>query len=633
MIEGTRLEDRKTEEYQAWKRGVFHDVIDHILDPLKKVMEDGINILCPDGQRRHCFPVVAQYIADYEEQRVLASILSGYCPKCTIPAFKSTEGIHGVEQAGHEPREEFEATRLRNLYKHPRDWATLKHWGYHATLPFTLAYPHADIHSAVAPDLLHQACKCFFDYIHVWVLQVIDLSYGKTKAKGELDARFSRLPPYSALKPFRRGISAMSRWTGKEYKAMARSYLGVIKGLVPDECLLMVKKYLDVVRLSHYTSHDDGTLKFLNDAVDGFWDQLVGLESIFVVNDIVQIGWYCMKLHYLRHYSNEIRQKGSLIHCSTDRTEPWHTPVKDSYSSSNKGPQRDKYIVRDEWRDHSLKVWEEQLPLELRNQLYSTQKNLCPPSPPSSPPSTSVPRITTIVKTVAFVKSATRFSKPSQRKLSILEADLHLPGLTNETQRFIKRVSRRCAGNYPRKRTADEMETNPDVTVFNTITLKYPTVHDPSTSLNERVNCTPEYRYHGDENWIKPRYDTVLLRYAPEREDQPSTMSNRRVARVLCMFQLVEPSGSGVERNVAFVQLFRTNPQPDKCTGMFRVRKLEEFSVVEIVTMERGVHLIPDYGRTMATEVATVRSPMALDVYTDFWLNNHIDPHMYNSIF
>jgi hypothetical protein len=99
------------------------------------------------------------------------------------------------------------------------------------------------------------------------------------------------------------------------------------------------------------------------------------------------------------------------------------------------------------------------------------------------------------------------------------------------------------------------------------------------------------------------------------------------------MFQLVEPSGSGIERNVAFVQLFRTNPLPDKCTGMFRVRKLEEFSVVEIVTMERGVHLIPDYGRTMATELATVRSPMALDVYTDFWLNNHIDPHMYNTIF
>ena len=78
--------------FKDWKRGVFHDILMNTLEPLRRVMEDGINLMCPDGQRRLCFPVLAQYIADYEEQRVLASILNGYCPKCMIPRYHKPRG-------------------------------------------------------------------------------------------------------------------------------------------------------------------------------------------------------------------------------------------------------------------------------------------------------------------------------------------------------------------------------------------------------------------------------------------------------------------------------------------------------------------------------------------------------------
>jgi Plavaka transposase len=70
-------------------------VLEIILEPLRQVMHDGVNLLCPDGARRHCFPVMSQYICDYEEQVVLAGILCGHCPQCTIPAFRfprSTDG-------------------------------------------------------------------------------------------------------------------------------------------------------------------------------------------------------------------------------------------------------------------------------------------------------------------------------------------------------------------------------------------------------------------------------------------------------------------------------------------------------------------------------------------------------------
>ena len=59
-----------------------------VLEAIRKDMENGINLLCPNGKRRLCFPVLAAYIADYQEQHVLASIMAGHCRKCTIPAHR-----------------------------------------------------------------------------------------------------------------------------------------------------------------------------------------------------------------------------------------------------------------------------------------------------------------------------------------------------------------------------------------------------------------------------------------------------------------------------------------------------------------------------------------------------------------
>ena len=203
-------------------------MIAEILKPLTAVMEDGINLLCPDGERRHCFPVVAQYIADYEEQRVLAGIVNGWCPKCTIPSHKSRPPTHGLESQEHEKRTRDEATRLRSLYPPSSD--ELKRHGYKHVYLFTEWHTHSDIHAALAPDLLHQVSKCFYDYIHKWVVELISYYSPGAKAKGEIDARFSHMPPFHDLKNFNKGISLLTRWTGKEYKNMAKVYLGVIKG-------------------------------------------------------------------------------------------------------------------------------------------------------------------------------------------------------------------------------------------------------------------------------------------------------------------------------------------------------------------------------------------------------------------
>ena len=61
----------------------------------------------------------------------------------------------------------------------------------------------------------------------------------------------------------------------------------------------MVKHYLDFLKMAHYESHTDSTLNLMEEYLQKFWDKLIGLDSPFVIADVVEIGWYCSKIHYL----------------------------------------------------------------------------------------------------------------------------------------------------------------------------------------------------------------------------------------------------------------------------------------------------------------------------------------------
>ena len=65
---------------------------------------------------------------------------------------------------------------------------------------------------------------------------------------------------------------------------------------------------------------------------------------------------------------------------------------------------------------------------------------------------------------------------------------------------------------------------------------------------------------------------------------------------------------------------------------MYKVRKEAKFDVIEIDTIERGVHLIPVFAG-FDTKMANGITAPALDLYTDFWINNHVDLHMYNTVY
>ena len=284
------------------KRQAIQEVLREVLHHFKDAESQGVNLLCPDGQRRLCHPILCQYIADYQEQFLLSCITYGCCPRCTIPRYHAkteiVEESAGVsiskgkckkQQADDGPRTKrvmhpdsgdmFREYSLRNEIEHQelrakygKDEDSLKKYGLKTDPPFTDIFKFSDIHSMIAPDLLHQVSKMLYDNLYSWIMDYLVKSHNVSKAliEKEIDVRFSHLPPYPGLKTFPKGISCTERWTGNEYKAMARVLLPVIQDLLSTKMVRLIRAYLDIIQLAHYTSHTEQTVEYLRRAVNEY---------------------------------------------------------------------------------------------------------------------------------------------------------------------------------------------------------------------------------------------------------------------------------------------------------------------------------------------------------------------------
>ncbi|CAE6368386.1 unnamed protein product [Rhizoctonia solani] len=321
---------------QLYRGELLHRAMEKIVEPLKSTT-NGVPMWCADSQLRRIYPILAAYVADSPEQFDVSCVVRSGCPICK-QTYKG-RGDGGCNAPFRDQTETLEAMReyRRTRKKRELDPLKLKPWW-----PFWADLPYVEFPSCLTPDLLHQIHKGLIKrHAMTWIEEFM--------GPKDFDARYTAMPTAKGMRHFKKGITTVSKWTGRESKEMAKQFLPVIiDPLIPNDVVKLIRALLDFTYLAHSARLTETELAAMVEALGTFHQ----LKNTMVEWEIVSPGaWDDMPImHMVTHYSYSIRQLGTPDGYNTESPEYLHIPfVKEGWRASNKKnpiPQIVKYVGR-----------------------------------------------------------------------------------------------------------------------------------------------------------------------------------------------------------------------------------------------------------------------------------------------
>ncbi|KIP01057.1 hypothetical protein PHLGIDRAFT_53274, partial [Phlebiopsis gigantea 11061_1 CR5-6] len=315
-----------------------------ILSPLKNAGSDGVAMASGDGLVRRCHPIFAASICDYMDQIAIVGCKMGECPTCEVPS----DCLGDNQKYGLRKLEEI-LEALHTIETDPAHFLrACRDAGVKPIIhPFWEDLPYCDIHLCITPDILHQLLQGLIKHLTSW----IKTAYNRF----ELDARCQALPPNSHVRQFLKGITPLSKLTGKEHHDIARILLGLIIDMkLPDgisqiEVLKATRAMLDFLFLAQYPVHSTESLNLLKDALDRFHAS----KHIFIELGI-RTDFNLPKLHSLLHYIEKIPWLGTTDNFNTEYTERLHIDfAKNAYDATN---HKDEFPQMTLWLERKEKI-------------------------------------------------------------------------------------------------------------------------------------------------------------------------------------------------------------------------------------------------------------------------------------
>lgn len=135
-----------------------------ILEPLKQVSRDGVEMRCADGGVRRVYPVVAVHIGDWPEHATAGCTSLTRCPVCVVP-FRERGDLGPAAQL------RTKSQTIQAIQHGIRGYtATMLGLGLRAVLPYWFDHPWSSGPASIQPDLLHQLWKGMY-LVHVSTLR------------------------------------------------------------------------------------------------------------------------------------------------------------------------------------------------------------------------------------------------------------------------------------------------------------------------------------------------------------------------------------------------------------------------------------------------------------------------------
>lgn len=166
-------------------------------------------------------------------------------------------------------------------------------------------------------------------------------------SKLELDCHLKTLPHCFGVHHFKHGWSKLTQVSGNERKQMAKVLLGCLVGKVPNNVLMCYRVLLDFLYLAQYTSHDEDSLKYMEDAL-----LLFHYHKEVLVTLGIRDHFNTPKFHSLLHYVECIKMYGTTDNYNMEAFKQLHIDLaKEGWralNTRNAIPQMTKWLDRQE---------------------------------------------------------------------------------------------------------------------------------------------------------------------------------------------------------------------------------------------------------------------------------------------
>jgi hypothetical protein len=307
------------------KGELLHRAMRSIMEPLEEAGRTGVEMWCADGHLRRVYPLLASFVGDWPEQNDMACTSESGCPIC----LKRWHGRGDEREA--RMRETEETLVAIDHYQRTGRTKQLRQLGLRRWWPWWANLPNVTFGACVTPDLLHQLYKGVFkSHAMRWVQK-------KMTAK-RVDDRFAAMSRAKDLRHFKRGISIVEQWTGRETKEMMKVFLAIIAEdpHLDDDLVSLVRTLLDFGYMARAPRMTEKELDELREGLatmqrlkqvlvrQGIYGKLSRLDKI-------------AKWHMITHYPDSVTELGTPDGYSTESPEFLHIVyVKRGFEASNK---------------------------------------------------------------------------------------------------------------------------------------------------------------------------------------------------------------------------------------------------------------------------------------------------------
>lgn len=327
----TSLECEGNEERRrVLKRKLFHRCMRELMAPLAEACKEGAEAVCSDGGVQRIYPVFCGGMLDFPEQCKYACIRQPVCPTCEVP------GNERGDLTDYPLRDRQRI--LGAMQQHDEEGSALfEDLGLMPVLPFWADLPYIDASTMFPPDLLHQLYKGVFkDHLAKWSAHIV----GAT----EFDKRYKAMSPHHGLRHFKKGVTKITRWTGREIKEQAKVFLPTVAGKDP-EVLAASRAVMKFIYLAHSSSLNDDDLVAMEEAIELFHENkeifrdlgALGEQDPAKKKGPIRTFHGIPKLHAMLHYTHYIRELGTPDGFNTELPERLHIPyAKEGWHRSNK---------------------------------------------------------------------------------------------------------------------------------------------------------------------------------------------------------------------------------------------------------------------------------------------------------